>query len=229
MRATLLSEERLHRIYRSRWADRLLRRRAADVVRKARLAERLPKAGLLLDVGGGTGHIAAAVLQDSPARRCVTADLWLPSLRMQNRLAARNSRVVAASATRLPFMDAAFDGAWLAFVLHHLLPEAQAAALTEASRVLRPGGTFVLIEDTPSSAREAATVLAADRLLNCETAAAPHHYRSPEGWRSALAAHGLAVVEEIAFSRVFPPMTLRRVPHRAFICRRAPSPRSPSG
>jgi hypothetical protein len=78
----------------------------------------------------------------------------------------------------------------------------------------------VLIEDTPETPAEAATVLAADRMLNLETAAAPHHYRSPEEWRALLAACGHSVIEEIPFTRVFPPATLRPVPHRAFVCRR---------
>jgi ubiquinone/menaquinone biosynthesis C-methylase UbiE len=40
----------------------------------------------------------------------------------------------------LPFEDCVFDRATCALLLHHLSPATQRAALSEASRVLRPGG-----------------------------------------------------------------------------------------
>ena len=220
MQTPLFSVEQLRSIYRSKWVDPLLRRRAKQVVRKSRLAEYLPRGGLFLDLGGGTGHIAQAVIDHSAARRCVTTDLWRPSLRMRNRLAASGSHAVTASAMCLPFRDGSFDGGWLAFVLHHIDAERQLTVLSEARRVLKPGGVFVLIEDTPDNAEEAATVLKADRRLNFETEAAPHHYRSPAEWKHVLAVTGFSVVGDAKFSRLFPPATLKPVPHHTFVCRR---------
>ena len=43
---------------------------------------------------------------------------------------------------RLPFADATFDKAWSLDVLEHLSPEALAAMLEEAARVLKPGGSL---------------------------------------------------------------------------------------
>lgn len=43
---------------------------------------------------------------------------------------------------RLPFADATFDKAWSLDVLEHLSPEALAAMLKEAARVLKPGGSL---------------------------------------------------------------------------------------
>lgn len=43
---------------------------------------------------------------------------------------------------RLPFADATFDKAWSLDVLEHLSPEALAAMLAEAARILKPGGTL---------------------------------------------------------------------------------------
>jgi SAM-dependent methyltransferase len=43
---------------------------------------------------------------------------------------------------RLPFADGTFDKAWSLDVLEHLSPEALAAMLAEAARVLKPGGSF---------------------------------------------------------------------------------------
>lgn len=48
--------------------------------------------------------------------------------------------------TKLPFPDATFDFASSVTVLLHLPPEAQAAAIRGISRVLKPGGTFVMLE-----------------------------------------------------------------------------------
>ena len=49
---------------------------------------------------------------------------------------------VRASASTLPFADGAFDAVFLLDVLEHLPDEAP--ALSEAERVLRPGGTLIL-------------------------------------------------------------------------------------
>jgi SAM-dependent methyltransferase len=123
---------------------------------------------------------------------------------------------VQADATVLPFSDATFDGAWCAFVLHHVAPDRQLRLLAEVARILRPGGFFVLIEDTPV----AEATLRADRRLNFEDDRAPHHYRSPQDWRDVLTAQGLLPVGETPFTGVFPRATLRHVPHLAFACRR---------
>ena len=122
-----------------------------------------------------------------------------------------------ADGTALPFAARSFDGAWCAFVLHHMGPDEQGRALAEAARVLRPGAPFILIEDTPVTE----ATLHADRRLNCEPHDAPHHYRSPAEWRGALAAAGLPAQAEIAFSAVFPRATWQPVPHLAFLCHRA--------
>jgi SAM-dependent methyltransferase len=127
---------------------------------------------------------------------------------------------IKGSGTHLPFPDATFDGAWAAFVLHHVRFEGQQTILGEVRRVLRPGAVFVLLEDTPANARESETTLRADRRLNSEPDEAPHHYRSPSEWRGGLPGHGFVVEREIPFTRLFPPTTIRAVQHRAFVCRR---------
>ena len=209
--------------YRSWGLDAVLRWRAADIVRKAQLNRHMPRSGLLLDLGAGLGHLAEAVLGDPAAggRRCVAVDpAWSPPPPLAARLKRAGEgwlRVVNADGSALPFAAGSFDGGWCAFVLHHLTPETQYRVLGEAARVLRTGAPFVLIEDTPAGPE----TLVADRRLNFEDAAAPHHYRSPEEWRAALLRSGLTVTEETAFTAVFPRATVRRVRHRAFVCRRA--------
>jgi ubiquinone/menaquinone biosynthesis C-methylase UbiE len=49
-------------------------------------------------------------------------------------------------ADRLPYADASVDRVLSAFMLHHLPPDQQQAALREARRVLVPGGRLHLID-----------------------------------------------------------------------------------
>lgn len=100
--------------------------------------------GVVLDVGAGTGpnlrHFRSArhvvALEPDPAMREV----------LRSRLLRSPSRVtvVAATAERLPFTDAAFDACACALVLCSVadLP----GSLAELRRVLKPGGMLVYAE-----------------------------------------------------------------------------------
>lgn len=115
-----------------------LERAAAAAVSVAAL---LPRAGLLLDVGGGTGLVA----------RCLVGHGWRPVVLDRSAamlgLAARRlpGRVVRGDALLLPLRDASVDAA-LALWLLHLLPDAR-PVLAECARVLRPGGVLVTTVD----------------------------------------------------------------------------------
>ena len=201
--------------------DAVLRQRARDVLQRSGLSRHLPREGLLLDIGSGSGHLSEAVMRRMPGRRCVSADLdHVPPPRLAARMRHREFAAVRADGQHLPFPAACFDAAWIGFVLHHVSPPAQDCVLDEVARVVRPGGTLLLLEDTPANAAEHRTTLAADRRLNMESRAAPHHYRAPVEWRAALPGHGWRVTEEVAFTRLFPPATWREVPHRMFVCQR---------
>jgi demethylmenaquinone methyltransferase/2-methoxy-6-polyprenyl-1,4-benzoquinol methylase len=67
---------------------------------------------------------------------------------MLRRGAGKSARVVpaAADALRLPFADAAFDGATVGFGVRNLMD--LDAGLREAARVLKPGARFVVLEFT---------------------------------------------------------------------------------
>ena len=221
MAHTGLLEDIRHDLPNWQWVDAILRWRARDVLRKSQIHRYLPKVGLMLDLGSGSGHIAEAILRDAPGRSCVLVDPHAPiSRHVARRIAPLSARAMTADGTQLPFPDATFDAGWSSFMLHHVPHEGQQKILHEIVRVLRPGATFILLEDTPGNAREADNTLRADRRLNFEPEDAPHHYRSPEEWRNDLPRHGLPIDREIAFSRVFPPATFRAVQHRAFVCRR---------
>jgi SAM-dependent methyltransferase len=204
-----------------RWVDAIHRWRARDVMRKSQIHRYLPKAGLMLDLGAGSGHIAEAIIKDASTRSCVMMDpVSSLSPHVARRIALFSSFAMKGDGTHLPFREATFDAVWSSFMLHHVPFDGQQAILGEIMRVLRPQATFVLLEDTPCNAQEAENTLRADRRLNFEPDEAPHHYRSPDEWRSDLPQHGLMIDREIVFSRVFPPATLHAVQHRAFICHR---------
>jgi ubiquinone/menaquinone biosynthesis C-methylase UbiE len=205
-----------------RWMDTVLRQRAREIVRLSGLSHYMPTTGLLLDVGSGSGHVAEAVIRRMPGRRCVVVDpVHRPPRRLADRMSNRTFYAIRGSGERLPFADGQFDGAWLAFVLHHMLPDAQDRMLAEVARVVKPGGAMMLLEDTPGDAFQRRTTLTADRRLNFEPISAPHHYRSAVEWLSALSDHEWALERQSSFIRLFPWATIRAVPHTAFACRRA--------
>lgn len=95
----------------------------------------------IAEVGCGTGAVTRRLAQALPDARITAVDVDPAIL---SRAARRNpgARITwkLASATALPLEDASFDAVVCSLVLHHLDPEPKAAALSEARRVLRPGG-----------------------------------------------------------------------------------------
>jgi SAM-dependent methyltransferase len=109
------------------------------------IAGHLPP-GDALEIGIGTGIVAAALIAEAPhLRRYIGIDISADMLaRAQQRLPGA---VVRASALQLPFADARFDAVVAVHVLH-LLPDLR-AGLAEAARVLRPGGRMVALHGGP--------------------------------------------------------------------------------
>jgi ubiquinone/menaquinone biosynthesis C-methylase UbiE len=99
-----------------------------------------PAEGWLLDAGGGTGRVAAAL--GETFGRIVIADGSLPML--SQALAKGCCAAVAGYTERLPFGDGAFERVIVVDAYHHLAD--QAVSLTEFWRVLAPGGRLVIEE-----------------------------------------------------------------------------------
>jgi SAM-dependent methyltransferase len=206
-------------------ADCILARRARDILGRTRLYDYLPADADCLDIGAGTAHVMEAVLAASPVGHVTAVDaVWSPAPAVARRLdrsSAGRWRFLAADGAALPFADRRFDAGWAAFVLHHLQYGTQLRVLAEIARVIRPGGIFLLLEDTPETPEDSARSERADRRLNLERRGERHFYRLPRGWHACLAISGFSVVHEVPFAGIFPRATLRSVPHRLFICRRA--------
>jgi ubiquinone/menaquinone biosynthesis C-methylase UbiE len=111
--------------------------RIADLFRRA---GGLTRASRVLEIGVGTGRIALPLA--AHVRAITGIDLARPML--ARLLAKRTVEPVfplQGDATRLPFPRRAFD-AIAACHVFHLIPDWQ-TALTEAARVLRPGGVLI--------------------------------------------------------------------------------------
>jgi demethylmenaquinone methyltransferase/2-methoxy-6-polyprenyl-1,4-benzoquinol methylase len=109
-----------------------------------------PRPGLrLLDVAGGTGDIAFRVLRRAEGARATVLDMTEAMLvegRRRAEAEALEGRLdwVAGDAMALPFEGGTFDAYTISFGIRNVtrIPD----ALSEAHRVLRPGGRLMVLE-----------------------------------------------------------------------------------
>ncbi|WBU64102.1 bifunctional demethylmenaquinone methyltransferase/2-methoxy-6-polyprenyl-1,4-benzoquinol methylase UbiE [Paracoccus aerodenitrificans] len=103
----------------------------------------------LLDVAGGTGDIAFRFLDRAPQARVTVCDMT-ESMLVEGRKRAEAGRLadrlgwVTGDAMGLPFPDNSFDRYTISFGIRNVtrIPD----ALSEAFRVLRPGGRLMVLE-----------------------------------------------------------------------------------
>jgi demethylmenaquinone methyltransferase/2-methoxy-6-polyprenyl-1,4-benzoquinol methylase len=108
----------------------------------------LPPQGSLLDLGTGTGDLAAEALRQRPGARVTAADFTLEMMRVgMSKPDRRNLSWAGADALHLPFPGTDFDAVISGFLMRNVgdLPE----ALREQYRVLKPGGRIVVLDTTP--------------------------------------------------------------------------------
>ena len=106
------------------------------------LRERLGSPQLVLDFGGGSGHVSAS-LTAHLAARFVVADVDAQALR-QVPQGPRLHAVRIAARTSLPFRAASFDRIVAVDVLHHVADPA--TALSELVRCLAPDGSIAVVD-----------------------------------------------------------------------------------
>jgi len=103
----------------------------------------------VLDLCGGTGDVSVELLRAGRAARVVCCDFSRPMLVLARDKFRRHGYVsrsltVEGDGLRLPFASSAFDGATVAFGIRNLSD--MDLGFREMHRVLRPGGTLVVLE-----------------------------------------------------------------------------------
>lgn len=115
--------------------DFLWRRRAARIVAGWRPA-------MVLDLATGSGDLALCMRRAIPSARVIGADFCLPMLRVAARKGLRP--LVIADGMCLPFATGSFDAVTVAFGLRNMA--SWSAAVSEMSRVLKPGGHLLVMD-----------------------------------------------------------------------------------
>jgi ubiquinone/menaquinone biosynthesis C-methylase UbiE len=162
----------------------------ADLDRLADLVQR-SQASSVLDLGCGAGHASFAMARGG-ARRVVAYDLAAQMLHVVAAEAATRGyaqiETCAGPAERLALEDASFDVVVTRYSAHHWLDLRR--AIREVARILKPGGTLVVIDVLAPETPLLDTVLQTVEILRD-----PSHvrnYRESE-WRALFESAGFSV------------------------------------
>jgi len=115
----------------------------------------VPRGGDVLDLCAGTGDVALEIVRQGSGARVIAVDNCEPMLirglhKAKRADAADQIRFAVAPAEELPFADATFDRAFVAFGVRNIADRRR--GLREMARVLRPDGRAIILEfSTPSS------------------------------------------------------------------------------
>lgn len=121
--------------------DRFMGRWSREVAQQALAAVDVPAGARWLDVGCGTGPVAAVITESFDPSVVVGVDPSADFIDVAKRRHGRDVRFQQASAEELPFDDGSFDATVSGLMLN--FTDDPATALAEMVRVTRPGGTVV--------------------------------------------------------------------------------------
>jgi cyclopropane fatty-acyl-phospholipid synthase-like methyltransferase len=103
----------------------------------------------VLEIGCGTGNLTIQIKTRHPSVDVVGLDPDPKALARARRKAVRVGialRLDQGFSDQLPYADGSYDRVFSAFMFHHLLHEEKRKSLQEIRRVLRPGGSFHLLD-----------------------------------------------------------------------------------
>jgi demethylmenaquinone methyltransferase/2-methoxy-6-polyprenyl-1,4-benzoquinol methylase len=108
----------------------------------------LPVQGRLLDVGSGTGDIAAAARRRFPHAEVVGTDFTYEMMAAgRSQRARQHLSFVQGDTLALPFVDGYFDAVVSGFLIRNVVD--RTGAMAEQARVTKPGGRVICLETTP--------------------------------------------------------------------------------
>ena len=151
--------------------DPLVRLLGADRSREKLIEQAALRPGhRVLDIGCGTGTLAIRIKRAAPRVEVVGLDPD-PKALARSRHKAERAHVTLqfdeGFADALPYADATFDRVFSSYMFHHLPQDAKLAALREARRVLKPGGSLHLLDFAgPDSGRDSGARSSLARLLH---------------------------------------------------------------
>lgn len=154
--------------------------------------------GRVVDVGAGSGRAAVGLLLARPRVTVTGVDIYsgyhgiddnTPERFMVNaRIAgvADRAKAMVGDARALPLPTGEYDGVISSYAIDHITRGDIPKALSEAARVLKPGGEFLLM------------IVNVDwlALLTSPHAMAHHPRANPVRWRTMLEAAGCEIVEQ---------------------------------
>ncbi|MDR3640302.1 MAG: class I SAM-dependent methyltransferase [Humidesulfovibrio sp.] len=159
-----------------------------DLERLTELARGLGQP-VALDLGSGPGHAAYALAQGGALVTAsdLSAEMLAVVAQEAERRGLASLQTRQGAAERLPFPEASFDLVVTRYSAHHWVYVP--AALREVRRVLKPGGTLVIVDAVAPEAPVADTLLQTLELLRDPSHV--RHYRLTE-WAALLEAAGFA-------------------------------------
>ena len=154
----------------------------------------------VLDVATGAGHTAAAFAPH--VARVVASDLT-PEMLVQSRKLAdekgfTNMETASADAESLPFRDGTFDLVTCRIAPHHFGDVA--GFLAQSFRVLKPGGTFALVDNVSPDPETTPGFTTAELVKAATDYNAFEKARDPSHGRALATAEWLTLIETTGFS-----------------------------
>src|SRR5690349_5291920 len=141
----------------SRWHANYARGRPSYPVEAVRVAG-LAGSSVVLEVGAGTGKLTRVLVDEFAEVVAVEPD---PHMRSWFSALCPRASLLAGMAEALPFASGSVDAVFVAEAFHWF---DHRRALAEVARVLRPGGTLVLMWNRPAGTPEP-PITAVERLL----------------------------------------------------------------
>src|SRR3989344_8963491 len=116
-----------------------------------KIADQIPldKTAHILDVGTGTANLAIAIKKRSPKAKILGIDPDEKILKIAKEKIKKEKldiKFIKAFAQKLPFKEQSFDYVVSSFAVHHIPSDLKGQAFLEMYRVLRSGGTILIID-----------------------------------------------------------------------------------